>query len=193
MRPELDGRRLVRWQPSPLSVFFPTEKETFLGFIAQGPYRTTPARDNVPEADDWNRALIRQTAILLADVLTELRDQAQLTVDLLGALPIEADRFPAGSMFRPLFDAVRTLLIDGAFIPDGSGGYHQPARLRLAADPGLPGLLTPVQLGELCGPGGPGRLRRRLDHRARHPAAVALPARGGRSRRTDRRSPWSQR
>ena len=155
VQPELDGRRLVRWQPSPLSVFFPTEKETFLGFIAQGPYRTTPARDNVPEADDWNRALVRQTAILLADVLTELRDQAQLTVDLLGALPIEADRFPAGSMFRPLFDAVRTLLIDGAFIPDGSGGYHQPARLRLPADPGLPGLLTPVQLGELCGLAGP--------------------------------------
>ncbi|HEY3903346.1 MAG TPA: hypothetical protein VGM14_05560 [Streptosporangiaceae bacterium] len=154
-RPELDGRRLVRWQPSPLSVFFPTEKETFLGFIAQGPYRTTPARDNVPEADDWNRALVQQTANLLADVLTELRDQAQLTVDLLGALPIEADRFPAGSMFRPLFDAVRTLLIDGAFIPDGSGGYHRPTRLRLAGDPDLPGLLTPDQLGELCGPAGP--------------------------------------
>jgi hypothetical protein len=147
----LVSRRLVRWQPSPLSVYFPTEKETFLGFVAQGPYRTTPARDNVPEADDWNRALVQQTANLLADVLTELRDQAQLTVDLLGALPIEADRFPAGSMFRPLFDAVRTLLIDGAFIPDGSGGYHQPDRLRLAGDPGLPGLLTPVQLGEVCG------------------------------------------
>src|SRR5712691_4829549 len=151
VRPEIDGRRLVRWQPSPLSVFFPTEKETFLGFVVQGPYRSTPARDNVPEGDDWNRALVSQTAILLGEVLTELRDQGQLTVDVLGALPLEADRFPAGSMFRPLYDAVRTLLIDGPFIPDGAGGYREPARLRLAGDPGLSSLLTPEQLGELCG------------------------------------------
>ena len=156
VRPEMDGHRLVRWQPSPLSVFFPTEKETFLGFVIQGPHRTTPARDNVPEDDDWNRALVGQTAILLGEVLTELRDQGQLTVDVLGALPLEADRFPAGSMFRPIFDAARTLLIDGAFLPDGAGGYHQPAQLRLASDPALPELLTPVQLGELCGRGAAG-------------------------------------
>ena len=42
---------------SPLVVFFPTEKETFLGFLIQGPYRTTPARDNVPEHDQWNQGL----------------------------------------------------------------------------------------------------------------------------------------
>ena len=36
---------------SPLTVFFSTEKETFLGFLIQGPYRTTPARANVPEHD----------------------------------------------------------------------------------------------------------------------------------------------
>ena len=30
---------------SPLIVYFPTEKDTRLGFLIQGPYRTTPARD----------------------------------------------------------------------------------------------------------------------------------------------------
>ncbi|HET7013474.1 MAG TPA: hypothetical protein VFI65_06170 [Streptosporangiaceae bacterium] len=152
--PRASRSRLVRWQPSPLSVFFPTEKETFLGFVIQGPYRTTPARDNVPEGDDWNRALVSQTASLLGEVLTELRDQGQLTVDGLLALPLEADRFPADSMFAPIFDAVRTLLIDGAFLPDGAGGYHQPVGLRLASDPGLSELLTPDQLGELFGASG---------------------------------------
>ncbi len=114
-------------------MFFPTEKETFLGFVIQGPYRTTPARDNVPEDDDWNRALVSRTAILLGDVLTELRDQGQLAVDGLLALPLEADRFPPGSMFAPIFDAVRTLLVDGAFVPDSAGGYGAPARLRLSS------------------------------------------------------------
>ena len=65
---------------SPLTVFFPTEKETFLGFLIQGPYRTTPARDNVPEHDPSNQALVRETAALLVDVLRELRDDGLLTV-----------------------------------------------------------------------------------------------------------------
>ena len=61
--------RIAGTAPSPLTVFFPTEKETFLGFLVQGPYRTTPARDNVPEHDPSNQALVRETAALLTGVL----------------------------------------------------------------------------------------------------------------------------
>ena len=51
-----DGRKLLRAvQRSPLVVFFPTVVETDLGFLIQGPYRTTPSRDNVPPRDEWNR------------------------------------------------------------------------------------------------------------------------------------------
>jgi hypothetical protein len=85
-------------------VFFPTQKETFLGFLIQGPYRTTPARDNVPEHDPSNQALVRETATLVADVLRELRDDGLLTVDVLDALPLDAARFQPGTMFRPLFE-----------------------------------------------------------------------------------------
>ena len=102
----LGAGRSRRWRSSPLTVFFPTEKETFLGFLIQGPYRTTPARDNIPGDDPSNQALVRQTAALLADVLPELRDEGLLTADALQALPLDEARFPAGSMFRPLFDAV---------------------------------------------------------------------------------------
>ena len=102
----LEGGRIAAVGSSPLTVFFPTEKETFLGFLIQGPYRTTPARDNIPGDDPSNQALVRQTAALLADVLPELRDEGLLTADALQALPLDAARFPAGSMFRPLFDAV---------------------------------------------------------------------------------------
>ncbi len=52
--------RLLARDGSPLVVFFPTEKETFLGFLIQGPYRTTPARDNVPGDDPANQALVRR-------------------------------------------------------------------------------------------------------------------------------------
>ncbi len=147
------ARRIVGCEPSPLTVFFPTEKETFLGFVIQGPYRTTPARDNVPEHDPSNQALVRETAALLAGVLAELRADGLLTVDVLEALPIEEARFPPGSMLRPLFDAAREAMAGQELIPAAAGGYRCASDVRLAGGPGLPGLLDPERLGVLLGAG----------------------------------------
>ena len=148
-------RRLVKRDDSPLVVFFPTQKETFLGFLIQGPYRTTPARDNVPEHDPSNQALMRETGALLADVLTELRDDGLLTVDVLQALPLDPTRFQPGTMFRPLFDSVRTALAAGELIPVAGGGYGAARELKLARGAGLRELLAPDQLGALYGAGRP--------------------------------------
>jgi hypothetical protein len=147
------ARRIVGCEPAPLTVFFPTEKETFLGFVIQGPYRTTPARDNVPEHDPSNQTLVRETAALLADVLAELRADGLLTVGALETLPIEEARFPPGSMFRPLFDSVRSAMAGQELIPASAGGYRAASDLRLASDPGLPALLDPERLGLLFGSG----------------------------------------
>jgi hypothetical protein len=144
-----DGR-LVPADRSPLIVFFPTEKETFLGFLVQGPYRTTPARDNVPGHDPANQVLVGETAALLCDVLRWLRDASLLTVDVLTALPLDEARFAAGSMFRPLFEAVRDLLTAEPLIPVAGGGYGVAVDLALAGA-GVQELLTPGQLGVLCG------------------------------------------
>ncbi len=168
----VEAGRVVASGRCPLTVFFPTEKETFLGFLIQGPYRTTPARDNVPEHDPSNQALVRETAALLIDVLRELRDDDLLTVDVLTALPIEAARFQPASMFRPLFDAVREAVRrepliptgrdagseggDGAESGDGAaaeGGYRAAAELKLAQGADVHELLDSEQLGALCGAG----------------------------------------
>jgi hypothetical protein len=151
---EIDARRLVRRESSPLVVFFPTQKETFLGFLIQGPYRTTPARDNVPEHDPWNQALVRETASLLVDVLADLRDGGLLTVDILQALPLDAARFPPETMFRALFDSARTALARDRFIP-AADGYRCAREVRLARGAGLRDLLTPDLLGELYADPGP--------------------------------------
>jgi hypothetical protein len=141
--------RLLARDGSPLVVFFPTEKETFLGFLIQGPYRTTPARDNVPGDDPANQALVRETAVLLADVLRDLRDAGLLTVEVLAALPLDPARFPPGSMLRPLFDAVRTALTEEDLIPAAGGGYAAARNLKLASTSGVRDLLAPGQLGAL--------------------------------------------
>ena len=155
VRAEVDARKLVRRETSPLVVFFPTQKETFLGFVLQGPYRTTPARDNVPEHDEWNQALVRETASLLSEVLAGLRDEGLLTVEVLQALPLDAARFGPETMFRPLFESARAAVGQQEMIPAADGGYRSARQLRLASGAGLRELLTPELLGELCGEEGP--------------------------------------
>ena len=153
----LEAGRIVPVADSPLTVFFPTEKETFLGFLIQGPYRTTPARDNIPGHDPSNQALVLQTAALLTDVLRELRDDGLLTVQAIVTLPLDAARFPAGSMFRPLFDSVGEALTTEALIPVAGGGYGVAVDLELADGTEMHELLDPDQLGALCGAGRPVR------------------------------------
>jgi hypothetical protein len=148
-------QRLVKSESSPLVVFFPTAKETFLGFLTQGPYRTTPARDNIPEHDPWNQALVRETAALLADVLHQLRDEKLLTVDALLAMPLDVARFQHGTMFRPLFESVRVSIAQDELIPTAGDGYGSGSEVKLARGAGLRELLAPDQLGELYDGGGP--------------------------------------
>ena len=149
-----EGGRIIRENGAPLTVYFPTEKQTFLGFGLQGPYRTTPARDNVPEQDPGNQDLARQSAALLTEVLAELRDEGLLTVAALTALPIEPARFVAGSLLRPLYDATRAALAGTPLIPAAGSGYGTAGELRLTTSPQTRELLGPGQLVALFGAAG---------------------------------------
>jgi hypothetical protein len=143
-----DGH-IERVDGSPLVAFFPTQKETFIGFLIQGPYRTTPARDNIPEHDPWNQSLVHETAELVAQVLGQLRDEDLLTVDVLQAMPLDAPRFQPGTMFRPIFEAVRDALIKDRLLPVAEGGYARAGDVKLARGTGLRELLTADQLRQL--------------------------------------------
>ncbi|MCR4418011.1 MAG: hypothetical protein NUV92_09760 [Ignavibacteria bacterium] len=60
-----DKEIIIREPDSKLIVFFPTEKVTFLNFILQGPYKTTPNRENIPLEDDQNKKFLKRLEILL--------------------------------------------------------------------------------------------------------------------------------
>jgi len=123
---------VARTKDSPLVVFFPTEKETRFGFLIQGPYRTTPARDNIPKEDDWNATLVNETSCLMADVLPQLKNLGLLSVSLLEALPIRAEDFPEDGMFYPIFDAVRNALLTQDLLPADDGSFVSARNATLA-------------------------------------------------------------
>ena len=84
--------RIAPVSRSKLVVFFPTAVETSLGLRIQGPYRTTPSRDNVPKDDPWNQACIKNTGELLVDALLWLRERNMLDVDVLQCLPLDGTK-----------------------------------------------------------------------------------------------------
>ena len=134
---------------SPLVVFFPTVVETNLGFRVQGPYRTTPSRDNVPLRDDWNRDCVRATASLLVDALIWLRDNKLLDVDVLQCLPLDRAKFDEDSMFAPLYEVTKRALISQHLLPRFGGGYLSAGTAKLARTQEIRELFDSDQLAQL--------------------------------------------
>jgi len=139
---------------SRLVVFFPTVVETNLGFLVQGPYRTTPSRDNIPQRDEWNRKCVGETTKLLVDSLRWLRDQRLLDATALECLPLIPERFEE-SMFWEFFEAAKKAFEQEEFLPAIGDGYVSAERGRLARTRELRELLDPVQLGLLENNKGP--------------------------------------
>ncbi len=136
---------------SPLVVFFPTVVSTNLGFLVQGPYRTTPSRDNISQGDEWNQYLVRETAQLLVEAMRWMRNKELLDTSALRCLPLDPKKFPENSMFFPLFEIVRQTLKEEPLLPKLNGGYIEARHSKLARTQELRELLSSDQLSELFG------------------------------------------
>ncbi len=126
-----------------LVVFFPTVLDTRLGFLIQGPYRTTPSRDNVPSGDLWNQHLVTETASLLQHALRWLRDKGQLDIDAINCLPLEPQH---SGFFAPMFETTKKLLSSEPLLPRFGGGYTSAAHALLGRSRELRRLFTPSHL-----------------------------------------------
>ena len=159
----LDPNGKCEGQPSikqlndpPMVVFFPTIVQTHMGFMVQGPYRTTPSRDNIPEDDPWNKYLVRETAKLLTGVLRKLKSLDLLDVSAIECLPLDppsqliwndADR--SKGRFAPLFEAVKDTLMIEPLLPAYRGGYIAGENAALAGSQKLRELVSSDQLARL--------------------------------------------
>jgi hypothetical protein len=141
-----------KWKIGPannvrLFVYFPTEKETHLKFLIQGPYNTTPARDNIRD-DSWNRDLIEDSATFVADSILKIKDLGLLSAEFLNTLPIETDYFTSQmTMFGPIYEKVKEKLSSQeALLPTYDGGLATADKAFIARGKDLRSLLSGEQL-----------------------------------------------
>jgi hypothetical protein len=136
---------------SPLVVFFPTAYQTNLGFYLQGPFQSTPSRDNIRSDEPWNHRLIAEAAALLIEAVTWFRDSNQLDINVLRCLPLDRAKFPEGGMFMPMFDAVLQAFRHDALLPNARGGYSRTNQAKLGRTGDLRDLFNSEQLSALYG------------------------------------------
>lgn len=134
---------------SPIVVFFPTVVESHLGFLVQGPYRTTPSRDNIPPGDPWNQHLVTETSRLLVEAMRWMRDNAMLDIAALRCLPFDNEKFPKDSRFAPMFDAVRKAFQDEDLLPTFDSRHVNAKQAKLARTQELRELLSAEQVAAL--------------------------------------------
>lgn len=143
------GGKIQKTAMSRLVAYFSTTLDTHLGFLIQGPYRTTSGRDNILSGDEWNRHLIKETATLLPESLCYLRDNNYLNIGALQCLPLDSTKFRGDNIFAPFFDTAKLALKSERLLPRHQSGYT-PAATACLGTQALRELFMPSQLAEIC-------------------------------------------
>ncbi|WP_411727453.1 sacsin N-terminal ATP-binding-like domain-containing protein [Methyloglobulus sp.] len=141
---------VTKAQNTQLVIFFPTEKDTKLGFLIQAPFKATKARDNIKADDTANRQMIQTAAELAADSLAILRDMGLLNVASFNALPIRLMDFQ-DSPLKCVYEMVRKALKTEPLLPAHGGGFIKADEAKLARGKDLVELFSPEQLAVLFG------------------------------------------
>lgn len=146
-----DGKVTFQKAKNPyISVYFPTETESKLNFIVQGPFRTTPNRSSVPAEEDENKILSRQTAELLRQSVLELCDMGLLDLSLIQILPLDEDDFDVYPLFYPLYEEILDLFENERILPvKGGNGYTTAANAIIARNREIAELLPSNLISEL--------------------------------------------
>lgn len=150
---EKSGDYIFKSARSPyISVYFPTETESKLKFIVQGPYRTTPNRSSVPVDDKDNIELAEQTARLLRDSVIELRDSGKLNFSFFNILPVDEEVFDNAPLFACMFSATEDMMSEELLLCK-DGTYASASSVKIARGADFSEVLTEELLTELLNDG----------------------------------------
>lgn len=124
---------VVPAKDSKLIVFFPTEKPTYLDFLIQGPYRTTPNRENIPSENKQNKTVIRETAELVSQSISIIKELGYLDINFLNALPLESKHCENEPIYDHIFQKVKEKFLgDEELLPTHDGRFAKAKDVLLA-------------------------------------------------------------
>jgi len=147
---EKDGRyRFEKAKKANISVYFPTETESKIPLIVQGPYRTTPNRSSVPFDNEENISLAQTTADLLYESVLDIKAQGLMSLQLLNILPLQEPENIDNWLFKPLYDKMIELFQTQAILPTAEGGYVTGKQAKIVRGQELISILPSNLLGEL--------------------------------------------
>lgn len=145
-----NGKEIILPEPdSRLVVFFPTEKVTFLNFVIQGPYKTTPNRENIPLEEEQNKVIIEETGNLVAKSLLVIRDLGYLDINFLSLLPINPEHKESSQIYSVIYDKVKEKFLSEELLPASDGKYTKADKALLARGKELTEFLDKNDIQEL--------------------------------------------
>lgn len=130
--------------------YFETDVQTNLKFQVDGPFHTTPSRDNIKN-EAWNSNLIQKASCLVGESLDEIKQLGFLNVDFLNMLPIETgvaeeDKF----IYSSFFESVKKKLMNCELLPTMKG-FVAPTNAAISRSDDLRELLNEEQMMTLMG------------------------------------------
>jgi len=129
--PKSGKMKIRRITDSKLVVFFPTEKQVHFNFIMQGPYRTTPSRDNIVQNHPLNQALIKETGHLIFIIADKLLMLGLLDANAIDVL--KADMPPPQNWeFEPIYSSIINAFKSKKILPAISGKFVTANDAKLA-------------------------------------------------------------
>lgn len=147
---KLDKEQIVPVSNTDLVAFFSTAQKTHLNFLIQGPYETTPARDQIRD-NSWNEKLIEETAALVAESISKIKGMGLLDVNYLNTLPIDSKFLTEkNSIFNPIYYKVKEMLLsDETLLPTYNGKYVAAKQALIVRGKGLRDILSSEQVSLL--------------------------------------------
>lgn len=128
-----NGKEIItREIDTKLVVYFPTEKVTYLNFVIQGPYKTTPNRENIPLEDKQNKAILEETANLVAESLSVIKGLGYLDTNFLSLLPISSEDKEKELIYSVIYDKVKEKIFTAELLPTLDNKYTKASDALLA-------------------------------------------------------------
>ncbi|HPG57396.1 MAG TPA: AAA domain-containing protein, partial [Candidatus Wallbacteria bacterium] len=108
---------------SKLTVFFPTNEETYMRCLIHAPFKTTPSRDNVPFNDAQNIKITENVGDHLKELISFAKEEKLLKLDFLNILPLSYSKRSSNDFYKTLFDMIKDYLKTAAVWPLEKGCY----------------------------------------------------------------------